>query len=52
MEKVKNIMKKFNKHIGLFSIILLIVFTVLHFNIFNWNLYKNITDIIFKNKKT
>ncbi len=31
MEKVKNIMKKFNKHIGLFSIILLIVFTVLHF---------------------
>ena len=31
MEKVKNIIKKFNKHIGLFSIILLMVLTILHF---------------------
>ena len=31
MEKVKNTIEKFNKHIGLFSIILLIVFTISHF---------------------
>ena len=31
MEKVKNTIKEFNKHICLYSIILLIVFTILHF---------------------